>query len=300
MSRFEAWRWAAKHWARQLGDPWGSLAPSDVAICTVHGNNAELPLDLIRRCSWPRLQIEQLRRYTPEGYSVYAYCNDLLPEHEEHLRSCSEVRVFSSRQPTFYAIRSVWAIRNWLARQAAQHHRLIVHLDSDALPVRRDWIERYAKQLCWRSPVAAVQRLENGDSHSDRCFLMYRRIDLHRHLFDLSSLDVKDAGAAVSADLEKKGLGWVALRRSNAHDYHPLIAGIYDDRVYHHAAGSRAPRFRQNHPFWSDEQLMERERRIHRFLMERLFADPDAFLAELRGERPPVDLEAALPCEELG
>ena len=293
MFRREALRWALADFRRRAGDLLPrSFDPSDAAICTIHGNSDVYTGELALRFAWPKLQIERLRRFTPPGYTIYAYGNNLLPEHEEFLLSCPEVRLFSSgRGPTYPALRNYWAIRNWLARQAARRYRFIVHLDSDAFPVRHGWLQRYARLLSWNCPVVAVQRVENGDTHSDRCFLMCRRVDLHRHLLDFSHIGVKDAGAGISADLEAKGLQWKALRRSNSHDYHPVIAGIYDDHVYHHAAGSREPRLRQNAHLWDSPDLWEREICIHRCLMERLFQDPDGLIAELRGERSPIALE---------
>lgn len=290
MSRRDALRWVLKNgWTRASDLLPRPLDPTDVAICTIHGNSEAYGGDFARRCAWPKLQIDRLRTFTPPGYTVYAYGNNIMPEHDEFLRSCPEVRLFSSREGNQWPVmRHFWAIRNWLGRHACQRHRYIVHLDSDAFPVRHGWLQRYTRRLRWNQPVVAVQRLENGDQHSDRCFLIHRRVDLHRHLLDFSSLGVVDAGANISADLERKGLQWSALCRSNTHDYHPLIAGIYDDHIYHHAAGSREPRLRQNLHTLDSPDLWTEEKNLHRALMERLFEDPDGFVAELRGERPAV------------
>lgn len=285
MFRSEALRWALKDVQTRLGDLLPrALDPKDVAICTVHGNSEAYRGDFAVRCAWPRIQIEQLRKHTAPGYTVYTYGNGILPEHEEFLESCPEVRLFSTTQGGVWPkIRSFWALRNWLARRAAPHHRYIVHLDSDAFPMRDGWLPRYARMLSWHQPVVAVQRLENGDTHSDRCFLMHHRSALHRHLIDFSSIGVIDAGAGISADLERKGLRWKALRRSNVRDLHPVIAGVYDDHIYHHGAGSREPRLRQNEELWNAGESWDREKRLHRRLMERLFEDPEGFIAELQG-----------------
>ena len=142
--------------------------------------------------------------------------------------------------------------------------------------------------------MVAVQRRENGDTHSDRSFLLYLRTAFRKHAFDFSNVGVVDAGADISAYLEKLGLAWKPLLRSNAFDYHPLIAGIYDDRIYHHAAGSRQPHFRINRERWDDEAFFERENYIHRVLMQRLFDHTELFLQELRGLKEPIDLDPLL------
>jgi hypothetical protein len=41
--------------------------------------------------------------------------------------------------------------------------------------------------------------------------------------------------------LNKKGLDWFPMRRSNKRDLHPLWFGLYDDLAYHHGAGFREP-----------------------------------------------------------
>src|SRR5262249_54299933 len=64
------------------------------------------------------------------------------------------------------------------------------------------------------------------------------------HAFDFSKVGVIDTGAGISAYLEEQGLAWYPLIRTNRLDYPRLIAGIYDDRIYHHGAGSRRPEFR--------------------------------------------------------
>lgn len=292
MSRSDAAAWALRRGLRALGDlvP-RPVDPRDVAICTIHGNTEAYGGQFARRYAWPQLQLRMLREHTPPGYVVLAYGNRLLAEHEEILRGAPEVRFVSSRDVVCGEMEHVWPLRNYLGRMV-RDFRYIVHLDSDAFPVRDDWLPRYARSLHWWRPVVAVQRLENGDRHSDRCFTMFRQVDMRRHGFDFSVVGVRDAGAGISDGLERQGLGWRALRRTNAHDYHPLISGIYDDRIYHHAAGSRLPRFRLNLAQEADENAMRREGVVHTLLMERLFDDTEGFLAELRGQREPFDLEA--------
>jgi hypothetical protein len=270
-----------------------AVDPASVAICTVHGNGPGYDGAFAEAHPWPRLQLEQLRRHTPAGYRVYAYGHRIIDAHAHDLASRPEVSFIRSTEVRNGEWPHVWPLRNWLARRAlADGFTTIVHLDSDAFPCRGDWLDRYAGAVDESCPVVAVQRLENGDTHSDRCFLLYDRDGFRRWGFDFSTVGVSDAGGGISATLEAAGVRWWPLNRSNAHDHHPLIAGLYDDRIYHHAAGSRVPRFRMNlQQFSSDEAFAARETALHRGLMSRLFADPEGFLAELRGEVPPTSLE---------
>ncbi len=265
----------------------GKVYPGDIAICTIHGNSAQYSGEFAARYAWPKLQIQQLRNYTESGYTVFAYGNKLMPEHEKFLKNCREVNFISCRNVLNGIFDHVWPIRNWLTRIAVCSHKLIIHLDSDAFPVKGGWIDRYAKLLSRKSPVVAVKRLENGDTHSDRCFLMFSRKGFKKHAFDFSKVGVPDSGGGISENLEKDGYRWKPLLRSNKHNYHPVISAIYDDSVYHHGAGSRNPRLRFNQEIWEKETEWNNEKKLHRVLMKRLFENTDDFISELRGEKDP-------------
>lgn len=283
---------------RPAGPRWlRPLQPHEVVICTVHGNSERYDRAAALQWPWPELQMARLRRHTAAGFRVLAYGNRLIEEHEAYLRSCPEVTFSSSRDLSFGEWEHVWPVRNWLVRQAVDQARLVVNLDSDAFPVADDWVERVWAALTPSNPVVAVQRPENGDHHSDRCFVAFTRSGWRRHAFDFSPLGRIDAGGDISTSLEARGLTWTALRRTNAHSYHPIVASIHGDLVYHHAAGSRPPRFRGNAAWWTDDAEMRREDARHHLLRQRLFADPDRFLGELRGSDAPVDLEAMVDAQ---
>jgi hypothetical protein len=196
----------------------------------------------------------------------------------------------SSREPRMPArLEHVWPARNWLVRQIASDFEYVVMLDSDAFPVRAGWLDRAIGRLSRRRPLVAVQRLENGDTHSDRSFMVFATAAWRRYRFDYSPMGFVDAGAAISAAVEDAGRSWHAMTRSNAWNPHPLIAGIYDDDVYHHAAGSRRPRFRMNRATRDDWLGYRREREIHRGLLHLLHEDPADLLGRLRGDLPPLD-----------
>jgi hypothetical protein len=263
--------------------------PRDVAICTVHGNTPYYDEVLGREYPWPALQIARLRRHTPPGYTVLAYGNRLMKEHEDYLKACPEVVYFSSDEVPNGTHFHVWPIRNWLTRVAIKRYRWIVHLDSDAFPIADDWLEHYCSLLSRACPVVAVERV--GHPSADRCFLMFSRAGFRAHAFDFTKMGVVDAGAAISQDLEEKGLSWHPLRRTNRVNYHKDTAGIFDDRIYHHAAGSRSPNLGR----WHEGKTTARvDDLTHLVLMDWLFKRHDSFIRELRGEEPPRDLNSAV------
>jgi len=266
------------------------INPRDVAILTVHGNGPNYTGDFAERYSWPKLQIEMLRRHTPAGYTVVAYGNDIIAPHEEFLRSCDEVELHTTAEPTLPVLRHVWPARNWLVEENAHRFRYLVTLDSDAFPVHDGWLDRYLADLTEEQPLVAVQRLENGDTHSDRSFMAFMSDTWQTYRFDFSMVGVTDAGAKISRAVERAGRSWRKLNRTNAWNPHPLVSAIYDDHIYHHGAGSRLPRFRQNQESWSDRPAFEREITLHRRLTQSIHEDKAEFLRSLRNSPRPIGL----------
>jgi hypothetical protein len=226
-----------------------------------------------------------------------------MPEHEAFLKGCEVVDFFSSRDHgRFYPS---WPIRNWLSRQAAKRFKYIVHMDSDAFPVRDDWIDRYCSQITPECPIVAVNRLEFGVDYTHTCFLVFSAEGFRRHRFDFSRVGVIDAGAGIADYLREEGLRWKPLLRSNAHNYHPLVSGIYDDRIYHHSAGSRRPSSHYRHGPPAEEKTFDTKRQerryrrglkrkskfLHYFLMKQVFNNTDSFIKQLRGIERPLDVE---------
>lgn len=275
------------------GSP-ATIDPAEVVICTIHGNGPGYRGSFARKYPWPELQLRQLRRFTPAGFRVFAFGNDTIPEHDEFFRAQPDVTFFSSNEIQNSRFARVWPLRNWLTRRAIDRFRWIIHLDSDAFPIAPDWLPRYIGRLTPKCPMVSILRMEDLNPAADRCFTLFSREGFREHQFDFSPVGYLESGGGLSAELEAKGLQWHALTRSNRHDYHPNLAGIFDDHIYHHAAGSRVAFLRTNRERREDLRAMAIEDAARKVLMKRLFADPDAFLAELRGERPPADLDRAI------
>jgi hypothetical protein len=262
------------------------ISPGDVAILTVHGNSPHYRGAFARRHPWPRLQLEQLRRHTPSGYRVLAYGNELDEAHESLLRGFPEVDLRLSSEPTLRELgRNPWPALDYLARQAHQRFRYLVVLDSDAFPVAPGWLEHYIAMLDEHHPLVAVQRLENGDDFAHPSFMVFASEAWRRHRFYFSPIGVKDVGAALSEDLEADGLDWHRLVRTNRWNPHPLMAGVYDDRIYHHGGGTRKPSFRANREARTDPEAWRREVELHRGLFAVLFEDPQGLAERLLGRR---------------
>jgi hypothetical protein len=265
-----------------------SLDPTEVAILTIHGNSPLYGGDYALNYPWPSIQMDHLRRHTPPGFTVCAYGNNIMPEHEAFLRSCPEVQMWTSTMPLLRKLRNAWPARNWLIRQVHKKFRYLVMLDSDAFPIADGWLERYIGMLDDARPLVAVQRLEVGETHSDRCFMVFSAEGWRRHYFDFSPMGALDPGGNISAELEAEGLDWTRLNRTNRWNPHPLIAGIYDHTIYHHAAGTRLPNVRGNTHLRDNPETWTRELLLHQGLMHLLFSEPASFFARLEGVTPPL------------
>jgi len=269
--------------------------PSELAICIIHGNNEHYQGDLARRFSWPHLQLKQLQKHTPDGYKLYVYGNNLITEHADYLKNQIRVNYFSSEEVKHGRYYNVWPIRNWLARKAARNHKYILHLDSDAFPVSSDWLPVYLSKLSKATPVVAAQRLELSYSHSDRMFLLYNVESYRQFMFDFSPVGVDDPGGAISQEIERHGLVWHKLLRSNHFNYHPVLAGIYDNRIYHNGAGSRRPRWISTiKRFQKDSFYRKKETLLHEWIREKIFNETDHFIEQLRGNKPAQDTNQEL------
>ena len=267
------------------------IDPSQVVIMVVHGNGPYYEGRFALEHSWPELQMRRLRRHTPEGVRLLVAGNRLIAEHEAFLRACPEVELFSTSDGAVPAFPEIWMFRNWLAEKAQARFKYMVTLDADAFPIRDGWLERYLEPLSEAEPVAAVQRLENGDRHADRCFLVCTSKTWRRRRFSFEP-SIADAGFLISYSLELSGLSWRKLVRSNRWDPHPLTAAVYDDAVYHHGAGGRLPMYRMNQGAWAGEGLdspaFRREVELHNALLDHVHHDTDTFLARLQGEAEPI------------
>ena len=271
-----------------------TVDPKEVAICVVHGQAGRFDERAALRYAWPRLQLEQIRKHTPPGFTVYAfgYCynNRFLPEDRLFLEAQPEVRFIPADDIRHGHYPFVWPIFNWLVRQAARTHRVIVHFDLDAFPVADDWLNHCLGTLNDAQPLTALALGEWGRRQAGPIFAAFTREGLTRHGFDFSPVGVEDVGARLSTAVEQDGLTWRAMRRSNRVSYDPFAAGLYDDRLYHHGVhphprGGQIPPPKERPP-----EDPERAARLA-WLTHRLFDDTDRFLQELRGEAPPAEAE---------
>ncbi len=126
---------------------------------------------------------------------------------------------------------------------------LLMFLDGDAFPIA-DPMPLIEKSLT-EAPMLAVRRKENaGDPQPHPCFCVTRIVTWRDLPGDWSEgftwtgprgAPVTDPGANLLRQLELTGTPWVEILRSNRHNPHPVLFGVYGGVIYHHGAGFRWP-----------------------------------------------------------
>ena len=126
----------------------------------------------------------------------------------------------------------------------------MLFIDGDAFPINS--ITNFKNKTFPHHPLAAIQRLENnGDTQPHPCFCMTTVGYWNKMKGDWKAGDVKwldkfgkevwDVGGQMLKIMEDNNVDWYKLLRSNQHQMHPLLFGVYDDLIYHHGAAFRNP-----------------------------------------------------------
>lgn len=181
-------------------------------------------------------------------------------------------------------------------------------LDSDAFPVRTDWVNCLTKIMQgrhgWRHEIAALYRPEFWETrlHASVVFTWHRA--LQRLQFVQAKRPSKGGGREWDVYIDPYNDTWGRahrLTRSNKINLHPMLAGIYGDIFYHHGCGSRTNRNFKGDDLWSP--LIDKshfEPHIPQTLRAELMSNPHRFISQFlwRPERcalpeqiPPPDKE---------
>ena len=135
-------------------------------------------------------------------------------------------------------------------------------LDVDSFPVRDDWVDVAAAAMPAESGLAAVCRLENGDTRLPHPSCTFARRDFFAvdppsfspdsdgtpefRRFLRTTGQRADTGIRLGERLWSAGRPWGRLTRTNRRDPHYLMAGIYADAVFHLGGVGRGKLFRRD------------------------------------------------------
>jgi hypothetical protein len=126
---------------------------------------------------------------------------------------------------------------------------VLMFLDGDAFPIAP--LGDFVEARLARFPLAAIRRDESlGDVQPHPSFCVttvgfWQEIggDWSRGpewtWTNAMGRQVEDVGGKLLWLLRERGIEWGSILRTNHHNLHPVLFGVYEDRVYHHGAGFR-------------------------------------------------------------
>jgi hypothetical protein len=191
---------------------------------------------------WIDIQLAYLERYAAQPYRTYAFLNKLPEDHSRKF-------FYSSDEQIKDHATKLNLLGDLMAAHAGDDSDPVLFVDGDAFPIAP--LAPAVESLGPDQPLIAVRRAEMGDPQPHPCFCLttigfWREIDGDWHSGHKWKNDagnrVSDVGGNLLGKLEKTGVPWRALERTNKTDLHPLFFGVYGDLAYHHGGGFRAPR----------------------------------------------------------
>ena len=142
---------------------------------------------------------------------------------------------------------------DWLFEKVAREpdtkdDDLLLILDGDCFPIA-PWVD-IAKEKLLTHHLFGVKRTENHEEYPHPCFLV---MTIGMWKWFIQALDgdpwrngggggPNDYGYYLGQLIKNGKIPWHTLLRSNKNNPHQLFFGVYDNLVYHHGCGYRAPR----------------------------------------------------------
>ena len=171
-------------------------------------------------------------------------------------------------------------------RSCADQYDYFLFLDSDAFPVRAQWLDILAERM--RSgpayEIAVALRPENLEVRLHASVLLASRealahLDFGVALVGSDLVGNPEQDVAMSAYQGERRHRAFPLLRSNRVNLHPLLCGIYYDLFYHNGCGSGRQFVMRAQEYWNhmvDEQVDPE------IWIGELMNDPDAFISQLK------------------
>ena len=192
---------------------------------------------------WVDIQLSYFEKYLlPDSYRVYAFLNGIDPEkYRDRIH-------YISTEPIQAHVTKLNLLAEEISRQASSDD-IIYFIDGDAFPVGD--IQGFLDSQFKEFDLVAVQRLENeGDPQPHPSFCattvgFWKEIDgdwgQGPSWMTRTGRLRTDVGALLWEKLEKNGIEWLPMHRSNVLNLHPLWFGVYHELIYHHGAAFRTP-----------------------------------------------------------
>jgi len=199
------------------------------------------------------IHLQSIIKNTHSNYTIYGVANRVSDTVKQHLEKYKNLELVSlesfngtgSEEHSFYLDKLI----NYAINSGQSTH--ICTLDCDSFPIKENWEQSLYKTITNESPVTAVSRVENGDTFLPHPSMTFFASDFYiENKFEFFPSKEKinepsfqnflfttkqkiDSGIGLAYLLYSKNIKWTPLLRSNKHNDHFLLAGIYGDLIFH-------------------------------------------------------------------
>ncbi len=178
-------------------------------------------------------------------------------------------------------------------------YSVFLFIDSDAFPIRRNWLDLLRARLQPPLEIAVAIRPENLEQRLHASILLATERALDNLSWEVGRAGLDLVGHAESDIMvpfyqQTNREGVFSLVRSNQFNVHPLLCGIYYDSFYHHGCGSGREFKVRSQSYWAHAVKEDVDVAA---LTAALMNDPVAFVNHLAGWSP---MEYASPNLEPG
>lgn len=240
---------------------------------------------------WLEMCLNQVKKHTlRENYQVYVWNNNIDDQWvDEFVAQFRNVKLFQADPDEEFDHIHAVPLHRLYEHAREDEAEIIVTLDSDAFPVQDGWLTELVNALDRGYKVAGIWRDEEEPAihayiHASCLCTSVEYIESNDLRLDdvaIQPQNVSDTLSNFTLGLHDPELQVYMLRRSNHHQFHYLMNGIYGGLVYHHGAGSR-----KNALFWNAPRKMSVNRTnqdIREKTSEILFNYPNEFFSWLKG-----------------
>ncbi|MDJ0688716.1 MAG: hypothetical protein QNJ41_09410 [Xenococcaceae cyanobacterium MO_188.B32] len=255
---------------------------------------------------WIKLCIGKIQEYTdPDKYHCYVWNNNTDDTQVvSFLRSTANTTLIQAKrnevspkqigqrmQEVVHAIPLQKLFE--IARQ--DNPEYIVVMDSDAHPIKYDWLEKLTSSLNKHTVLSGVWRDELKEAiapyiHPSCLCTTLKFIESNGLRFDFIAPNTPekkhDTLSCFTDKANDLGLSTYKLTRSNGRNFHRLIGGIYGNIIYHHGAGSRSSFTFHDEAEQKDkiQYFLKRNEKLAKATVNLVFLEYENYIAWLRGD----------------
>jgi hypothetical protein len=196
---------------------------------------------------WLEPQRRYLERNLETPFRVYAQLEGI-EDAKARVDVVADLELDADLPPVSHAAR-LNALAELIADEADDKDFLLF-LDGDAFPIAP--LDEFLERMLARYPLAAVRRDENLGDEQPHPLFCATTVGFWQEVggdwrggtdwtwTNALGWTVNDTGGKLLSTLTEKQVDWYPLKRTNRHNLHPVLFGLYDDLVYHHGAAFHA------------------------------------------------------------